>query len=1312
MCGIAGIYSGSPRIENIKRYSIIVRKMTDRMVHRGPDASGIYSDNIGCCTLGHRRLSIIDTSDAGRQPMHWNKGEWTISFNGEIYNFQELKSELQAKGIVFQGRTDTEVLLAGLVVWGEHILERLDGMFAFAAYHQPTKNLILARDPFGEKPLYYLKTQDGVFAFASELQCLEIIPGFSAEVCPDAMSELLMFQYIGAPRTIYRNVHKLSPGHYMKINGNNVTIKRYFKFEPGVHDQFSASREYLVDQLEDILVRSLKRRLISDVPLGAFLSGGVDSSTVCALVRHKLNIPLQTFSIGFAGDTESEHLIARQLAKHLGTEHRDQIVTPSSMEFLVEAGSFLDEPNADSSCMPTYLLSGFARKHVTVALSGDGGDELFGGYSRYFQTLKNHEEQRNGDIGWSAGKSYYYSNRILVFSPEQLAQLFGFIPTASAEHVKRLISEVDINRWGLLNRLRATDVENYLPGAVLPKVDRMSMQHSLEVRTPFLNVELARFAERLPIEYLGNSGRGKLLLREVAYRYLPREIIDLPKKGFGLPLNSDWGKLQLVSALRESLGDDTLLGNWLGSKRVKHFVDTQSSENGFSIYQTWSVVMLSNWLRNRPAVLPDSQSFSVIPKSGVSKFFSANQGIRQRLVFFVAPSVIVVTHPMIKNYDDTEELNGLSIPDLARLYFILKSISIDLNIEELKKWSNASWVDAEVDIDQALALAQVDISACCVISLDFNNYWVTINAIQKLRLNNLRELIIPARFMKEENWIKYEFNRFNIFERIINLIRLFPYALAVWIQNPITSEQETECKFKHLSQLTIETDTENVFNYVFLNSFSQYLPFISSHKEISKNDVGRYSIWNQGVYYSQQRIKRAWYLKPFFFFNLVAPINNNTKRFLSVTSQLLKRKIETNLEGSIKSLVQLTNQNKPENKNQESFVVYTQNLSAGGAERQWCNLAIGLKELGKNVYMVVDNLDGANGHYLYLVRAANINILQLTQESKFIKSCLNPDLFSLFFHPKVKSSFFLAVLLKRLNPYALITQLDATNINGAIAALLSDIPKIVMSFRNYNPTHFDYLKEPHFLYAYQNLVKSHRVTLTGNSKAGNFDYAKWIGIEPNQISLLHNSYLPDVVNSLNTYEILDVKRSFGISSETKVILGAFRLTQEKNPLLFIDVCADVLEAVPNVTVLLCGEGLMYEELQKRVRERNIQDRFHFLGRVSQIWRIISISDVLLLTSNFEGTPNIVREALMLNCPVVSTICGGIPDMIEEGITGYLVPTGDRKGIVARLKKLLESDEIRKNMIKSIKSRPLMKFGPKEMAANLIKIIEEKDSRIL
>jgi asparagine synthase (glutamine-hydrolysing) len=597
VCGIAGLILPNRAPFHGEESHAIVAAMTAALAHRGPDDRGLWADPDGRSVLGHRRLSIIDTSAAGHQPFASGDGRWITAFNGEIYNFQELRPRLSSQGATFRSRSDTEVLVEAVAHWGLDALSRLDGMFAFAAFDTLTGTTLLARDPFGEKPLYYMPLPEHGVAFASELQALQLVPGFDRALDPDALAELLCFQYIGAPRSAYRSVRKLPAGHWMTVDARGaIQIERYFAFEPGSDTHEGRSTDDLVDELEDILVRGLGRRLISDVPLGAFLSGGVDSSTVCALAARKLDRSLTTFSVGFRDHPESEHAAAASFAESIGTDHRTLLLDPRAAESIPRLGALLDEPNGDSSCLPTLLLSEFARAEVTVALSGDGGDEMFGGYGRYASVVDAAAVASRTDVPCRVGDEYYGS-RLLVGNEHHIWGLFGDVPNAFAEQLHALRADLDLAQPSLIGAMRRHDVDRYLPGAVLAKVDRMSMRHGLEVRTPFLSVELAQFAQRIPDRLLIDGGRSKILLRELAYRYLPRHLVDLPKQGFGLP-QTEWTSATLHH-LSASLveGDDSRLGELFGRERVDEFLRSGRESGSLSVYFVWSLLVLESWLR-------------------------------------------------------------------------------------------------------------------------------------------------------------------------------------------------------------------------------------------------------------------------------------------------------------------------------------------------------------------------------------------------------------------------------------------------------------------------------------------------------------------------------------------------------------------------------------------------------------------------------------------------------------------------------------------------------------------------------------------
>lgn len=598
MCGIAGIMS-----LNGEHAPQLLQDITTRMLahfpYRGPDDNGIWVSDDARCVLAHCRLSILDISAAGHQPMFDQQQRGCIVFNGEIYNHRELSERLMLAGVQFTGHSDTEVLVNGLVREGADFLTRLDGMFALAHYDRQKRELLLARDPFGEKPFYFIE-HDGLFAFASELSALTELPDFPATIGVDNLAHYLLFQHPVGHRTIYRSCQKLEPGHFMRVVGGRLEIpNRYFHFISSAGQEYQLPLEQQIDQLEEILLRSLQRRMIADVPVGAFLSGGVDSSTAVALLCKRLKIPINTFSIGFQGAPESEHEDARAFADYLGTCHTERMMAPELFVEMADLAAGMDEPNADTSCVPTYLVSQLAREKVTVAITGDGGDEMFGGYGRYLQTIAAAEgkEQQMLDRSWHLGREYY-SGRILLYADRQLETLFGHIPSAVSDHLLSIRRRIDLDSRPYLNRFREADLANYLP-IVLAKVDRMSMKHSLECRTPYLSVDVARFAAGLSSERMIQNGQGKFLLRQLAERYLPAEWIARPKKGFSIDPMNNVAKQCAISRLRSlASSGDYCLTNWISAPRLQTLLN--NNFDGFSFYHVWALLIFEIWLQSHP----------------------------------------------------------------------------------------------------------------------------------------------------------------------------------------------------------------------------------------------------------------------------------------------------------------------------------------------------------------------------------------------------------------------------------------------------------------------------------------------------------------------------------------------------------------------------------------------------------------------------------------------------------------------------------------------------------------------------------------
>jgi asparagine synthase (glutamine-hydrolysing) len=563
MCGICGYIDYQNPIEDRRN---LIYKMCDLMAHRGPDAHGYYfKDNVA---LGHRRLSIIDLL-TGAQPMsNANKTVWIV-YNGEIYNFPEIKRDLIQKGYSFRTRSDTEVLINGYQAYGIDLLGHLNGMFSFAIWDEKEKRLFAARDRLGKKPLYYYH-DDKCFIFSSELKSLIINPEISRDINIEAADKYFSYGYIPAPLTIFKNIYKLRAAHYLLWKEKDIQTDKYWDVEYQPDDVTKSEDEYL-EELMELLKLSIHRRLMSDVPLGAFLSGGIDSSTVVGLMSQVSSERVKTFTIGFSEHQYSEVDDAKSVADKFDTQHHEYTVSPNAIEVIPKIIWYFDEPFADSSAIPTYYVSQIARKHVTVILSGDGGDELFAGYKRYME--KNQYEIYKyipriireyvvGSIARSLPISAKGRNFLLELSLLEKKQNFEIIelyPYIKADLFSNdlidQLGKVDtpgslIEYWGgfpqscLLSKMQYFDTKIYLPDDILVKVDRMSMAHSLETRAPLLDYHLVEFAARIPAELQMKDGKGKYLLRKLAEKLLPQQVLTKRKQGFAIPAK-EWFQNEL-----------------------------------------------------------------------------------------------------------------------------------------------------------------------------------------------------------------------------------------------------------------------------------------------------------------------------------------------------------------------------------------------------------------------------------------------------------------------------------------------------------------------------------------------------------------------------------------------------------------------------------------------------------------------------------------------------------------------------------------------------------------------------------------------
>lgn len=640
MCGITGFYNLNASQKQDEIYNIL-HQMTDVIIHRGPDDSGHWCNAESGIALGFRRLAILDLSPTGHQPMESANERYIIAFNGEIYNYATIRQELLKLGHTFKGTSDTEVMLAAISEWGlETATRKFNGMFAFALWDKQTRILSLVRDRLGIKPLYYGWIGDA-FAFGSELKTLKAHPKFEQDIDRDALTLFLRHNYIPAPLSIYKGIFKLQPGHILTIlPGEKAALlkpKPYWSVqetvENGLAQPFAGTESEAIDTLDQLLTNSIGLRMIADVPLGAFLSGGIDSSTIVALMQKQSTRPVRTFTIGFheSGFNEAEHAMA--VAKHLGTDHTELYVTPDEARSIIpRLPSLYDEPFSDSSQIPTFLVAQLARKHVTVSLSGDGGDELFSGYNRYFWGVKLWKW-----IGWvPLPFRRAMAQGLRILSPEQWSKLLRPTHYANPGDKIHKISEIlhtplgealyldlvshwknpaeividghepltavtDPSKWAKTatfpDRMMSIDMLTYLPDDILVKVDRASMGTSLEARAPFLDDhEVVEFAWRLPLEMKIRAGQGKWILRQVLYKYVPKEMIERPKMGFGVPIDS-WLRDPLREWAEDLLSEDRLRRDgFFHPEPIREKWSEHLSGKRNWQYYLWDILMFQAWL--------------------------------------------------------------------------------------------------------------------------------------------------------------------------------------------------------------------------------------------------------------------------------------------------------------------------------------------------------------------------------------------------------------------------------------------------------------------------------------------------------------------------------------------------------------------------------------------------------------------------------------------------------------------------------------------------------------------------------------------
>lgn len=631
MCGIAGYIDFRKKADETQ-----LRKMTDSLQHRGPDGAGyaFFQSNDCHVGFGHRRLSIIDLSELGRQPMYSADKQLVIIFNGEVYNYAEIKEELLKKGYSFISGSDTEVILYAYREWGCRCVDRFIGMFSFALYDVAGNKIFIYRDRAGVKPLYYY-WKDGLLLFASELKAFFTMSDFKKEIDQDSFRNFLQYSYVPAPYSIFKDTWKLEPGHYMTIDlsGKEISTERYWNVVDYYRkEKINISEEEAQEELEKRLKKACEYRMVSDVPVGLFLSGGYDSSLVAAMLQTGRTGKIKTYTIGFPEEKYNEAVYAAKVAAHLGTEHHELYCTYAEAKSIIpELPYYYDEPFGDSSAVPTILVSRFARKEVTVALSADGGDELFAGYERHSALLRLSEKAKSFSPAVRRAFAFVLNNtpqfilRKLTGGKNVAADniskyssyLKGKIDVADMadyanqaavqEFLKQFINNTIVGDRNLfqkgaikkldgdLDKLLAFDYVSYLPGDILTKVDRATMSISLEGREPLLDQNIIEWVSALPDSYKHRNGVSKYLLRKIVHKHVPQSLMERPKMGFSVPLVK-WFREDMKYLFSENLNASSLGRHGLiNAARLNKELDAYYAGNDFRFPLLWNFLMFQMW---------------------------------------------------------------------------------------------------------------------------------------------------------------------------------------------------------------------------------------------------------------------------------------------------------------------------------------------------------------------------------------------------------------------------------------------------------------------------------------------------------------------------------------------------------------------------------------------------------------------------------------------------------------------------------------------------------------------------------------------
>lgn len=594
MCGIISITGKN--INKIKDESI--NKMLLSLSHRGPDDHGVLK--FPTCTLGQTRLSIIDLV-GGHQPMRDNKKNIAITFNGEIYNYQELKKDLSEKGHIFSTNSDTEVILKSYIEYGNECPKYLDGMFAFAIWDEEKQTLFMARDRFGKKPLYYAFDTDGNLMVASEIKALLSSGKLKGEINPEVIDNYLALMYVPPTKTIYKNIFTLGPSERATYKNDTFTKSKYWQLE---YKPMEISYDDAKRELKRLFLEAVKKRMVADVEIGSFLSGGVDSTLVTAYAQKFTDKPIKTFSLGY-GDHINELPFAEEASKKIGADHYTLQANEDLLDALKKSIAYFDEPHADSSDFPQSLLSEFASSKVKVALSGDGADELFMGYGWYQKHL-NLSLRKHTIEKLFLNPFQGYIKNISIFSENERKELWG----KNSKNVNNfIISDIRKSKLNSISKINLFDLTTYLPGQLLTKVDQMSMMYGLEVRSPFLDYKLAEFVYNLPTEFKMNKGENKIILKDILSEIMPKEFVYRRKQGFGAPVKEWLRTPKMENLIKKEFGDEAHIYKFFNKKALKKIINRFYGNGKFGekiddsvYYKIWVLLCLELWFKSHKGV--------------------------------------------------------------------------------------------------------------------------------------------------------------------------------------------------------------------------------------------------------------------------------------------------------------------------------------------------------------------------------------------------------------------------------------------------------------------------------------------------------------------------------------------------------------------------------------------------------------------------------------------------------------------------------------------------------------------------------------